>query len=264
VLFGFEHCFPLCPTGLTASLPLVTISGIVVYAIAAIGLQLFREDYINTLRNETGVYDSENDVTLKNPSDDFPRWHFVDFQHSFLMIFRILCGEWIEPLWETTNYSGKGAIIFYLLVVLIGNFVVFNLLEHLQDEENISNAANVPTRHHDQYYKIWQKYDPDADQYIDEEDLVPFLSEIKPPLGFEEDVVAQVVFELGIPLFVRPPEDTDDAKGGDKDAQNGDEEMRSMHVDSDHEQLQAHCADILCALVRRTKAPSSAPQTTIS
>jgi len=143
-----------------------------------------------------------------------------------------------------------GLYIILMSLILVSAYIAI-LLEHLQDEENISNAANIPQRHYDQYYKIWQKYDPDADQYIDEEDLVPFLSEIKPPLGFEEDVVAQVVIELGIPLFVRPPEDTDDAKGGDKDAQNGDEEMRSMHVDSDHEQLQAHCADILCALVRR-------------
>lgn len=28
------------------------------------------------------------------------RWNFNDFFHSFMMIFRILCGEWIEPLWD--------------------------------------------------------------------------------------------------------------------------------------------------------------------
>ena len=28
------------------------------------------------------------------------RWNFTDFFHSFMMIFRILCGEWIEPLWD--------------------------------------------------------------------------------------------------------------------------------------------------------------------
>ena len=28
------------------------------------------------------------------------RWNFTDFFHSFMMIFRILCGEWVEPLWD--------------------------------------------------------------------------------------------------------------------------------------------------------------------
>ena len=28
------------------------------------------------------------------------RWNFKDFFHSFMMIFRILCGEWAEPLWD--------------------------------------------------------------------------------------------------------------------------------------------------------------------
>jgi len=124
---GMQRLLNAIGNGLSASLPLVIIAGIVIYAFAAMGLQLFRDDYISALRNETGVYDSEYNVTLENPSGDYPRWHFIDFQHSFLMIFRILCGEWIEPLWETMNYSGKGAIVFYLLVVLIGNFVVFNL-----------------------------------------------------------------------------------------------------------------------------------------
>ena len=30
----------------------------------------------------------------------FYRWNFNDFFHSFMMVFRILCGEWIEPLWD--------------------------------------------------------------------------------------------------------------------------------------------------------------------
>jgi len=33
-------------------------------------------------------------------SISFYRWNFNDFFHSFMMVFRILCGEWIEPLWD--------------------------------------------------------------------------------------------------------------------------------------------------------------------
>ena len=152
---GMQRLLNAISNGAAASIPLLTIAAIVVYAFAAIGLQLYREDYRNALINETDIWDPEHNVTLKNPSDKMPRWHYLDFQHSFLMIFKILCGEWIEPMWDTMNFSGKGAIIgpivFYLLVVLIGNFVVFNLfiavlLGAFEDEvkaeqdEKINNA----------------------------------------------------------------------------------------------------------------------------
>ena len=35
------------------------------------------------------------------------RWNFTDFFHSFMMIFRILCGEWIEPLWDCMRVQKK-------------------------------------------------------------------------------------------------------------------------------------------------------------
>jgi hypothetical protein len=57
---------------------------IVIYIFAVIGMQLFGKDYT------TQVFEP----------DPIPRWNFNDFFHSFMMIFRILCGEWIEPLWD--------------------------------------------------------------------------------------------------------------------------------------------------------------------
>nr|CAD7591348.1 unnamed protein product [Timema genevievae] len=57
---------------------------IVIYIFAVIGMQLFSKDYT---------------VEIFAP-DPVPRWNFNDFFHSFMMIFRILCGEWIEPLWD--------------------------------------------------------------------------------------------------------------------------------------------------------------------
>uniref|UniRef100_A0A182JEI2 Ion transport domain-containing protein n=1 Tax=Anopheles atroparvus TaxID=41427 RepID=A0A182JEI2_ANOAO len=57
---------------------------IVIYIFAVIGMQLFSKDY----------------TPDKFAPDPVPRWNFNDFFHSFMMIFRILCGEWIEPLWD--------------------------------------------------------------------------------------------------------------------------------------------------------------------
>ncbi|XP_029864813.1 sodium channel protein type 5 subunit alpha-like isoform X2 [Aquila chrysaetos chrysaetos] len=61
-------------------------------------------------------------------TDQYLRWHMKDFCHSFLIIFRILCGEWIETMWECMEVAGKGLCLpIFLLVLVIGNLVVLNL-----------------------------------------------------------------------------------------------------------------------------------------
>ncbi|XP_028942552.1 sodium channel protein type 5 subunit alpha, partial [Antrostomus carolinensis] len=61
-------------------------------------------------------------------TDENLRWHMKDFCHSFLIIFRILCGEWIETMWECMEVAGKGLCLpIFLLVLVIGNLVVLNL-----------------------------------------------------------------------------------------------------------------------------------------
>ncbi|XP_025077550.1 sodium channel protein 1 brain-like isoform X2 [Pomacea canaliculata] len=90
---------------------LTGILGIVIYIFAVIGLQLFREDYGNFDFSDTeGV-----------------RWHFQDFFHSFMMIFRVLCGEWIQPLWQCMRSSGELCMVVFLPALVLGNFIVLNL-----------------------------------------------------------------------------------------------------------------------------------------
>ncbi|KYN06988.1 PREDICTED: sodium channel protein 60E-like [Cyphomyrmex costatus] len=88
---------------------------IVIYIFAVIGMQLFSKDY-----------------TLdKFYPDPVPRWNFNDFFHSFMMIFRILCGEWIEPLWDCMRAErddGPGTCFaIFLPALVMGNFMVLNL-----------------------------------------------------------------------------------------------------------------------------------------
>ncbi|KAM6338644.1 sodium channel protein type 5 subunit alpha-like [Podargus strigoides] len=65
---------------------------------------------------------------LKISTDENLRWHMKDFFHSFLIVFRILCGEWIETMWECMEVAGKGLCLpIFLLVLVIGNLVVLNL-----------------------------------------------------------------------------------------------------------------------------------------
>ncbi|XP_066157194.1 sodium channel protein 60E isoform X3 [Euwallacea fornicatus] len=88
---------------------------IVIYIFAVIGMQLFAKDY----------------SVEKFYPDPVPRWNFTDFFHSFMMIFRILCGEWIEPLWDcmrAENKEGPGiCLAVFLPTLVMGNFMVLNL-----------------------------------------------------------------------------------------------------------------------------------------
>uniref|UniRef100_A0A8C0EWN6 Sodium channel protein n=1 Tax=Bubo bubo TaxID=30461 RepID=A0A8C0EWN6_BUBBB len=66
---------------------LTLVLAIIVFIFAVVGMQLFGKSYIEC------VCKISLDCTL-------PRWHMHDFFHSFLIVFRILCGEWIETMWD--------------------------------------------------------------------------------------------------------------------------------------------------------------------
>ncbi|XP_037037155.1 sodium channel protein 60E isoform X3 [Bradysia coprophila] len=99
--------------GALGNLTLILV--IVIYIFAVIGMQLFSKDY----------------TPDKFYPDPVPRWNFNDFFHSFMMIFRILCGEWIEPLWDCMRAEEKeGAgtcFAIFLPTLVMGNFMVLNL-----------------------------------------------------------------------------------------------------------------------------------------
>jgi len=102
---------------------------IVIYMFAALGMQMFRDDYFKAL-NVTS-YEEVRGIMEDAPElyeSAIPRWNFTDFPHSFMFVFRVLCGEWIEPLHSAMLFSSKGAsITFFLFALVVGNFVVMNL-----------------------------------------------------------------------------------------------------------------------------------------
>ncbi|XP_035662890.1 sodium channel protein type 9 subunit alpha-like isoform X2 [Branchiostoma floridae] len=92
---------------------LTFILGIVVYIFAVIGMQLFGEYY-----------------TAEAFGGTLPRWHFQDFFHGFMIIFRVLCGEWVETMWDCMHCAGSAypaCLIMFLLTMVIGNLVILNL-----------------------------------------------------------------------------------------------------------------------------------------
>jgi hypothetical protein len=48
----------------------------------------------------------------------------LDFFHSFMIVFRVLCGEWIESMWVCLECAGWACIPFFLFTFVIGNLVV--------------------------------------------------------------------------------------------------------------------------------------------
>ena len=81
---------------------------LVIYMLAVVGVKVFGKMYTPEAFGEDGV----------------PRWNFKDFPHAFMMVFRILCGEWIEPLWDCMRVTNPASILFFVPAFVIGNFIV--------------------------------------------------------------------------------------------------------------------------------------------
>ncbi|CAN8185129.1 unnamed protein product [Coccothraustes coccothraustes] len=93
---------------------LTLVLAIIIFIFAIVGVQLFGRSYVFNC--------------AKISKDCRPRWHMKDFFHSFLVIFRILCGEWIETMWDCMVVAEPSLCLFvFLLVMVIGNLVVLNL-----------------------------------------------------------------------------------------------------------------------------------------
>ncbi|KAM6951086.1 sodium channel protein type 4 subunit alpha A [Aplochiton taeniatus] len=94
---------------------LTLVLAIIVFIFAVVGMQLFGKNY--------------KECVCKIATDcELPRWHMNDFFHSFLIVFRILCGEWIETMWDCMEVAGAGmCLVVFMMVMVIGNLVVLNL-----------------------------------------------------------------------------------------------------------------------------------------
>ncbi|NXS29522.1 SCN2A protein, partial [Pomatostomus ruficeps] len=94
---------------------LTLVLAIIVFIFAVVGMQLFGKSY--------------KECVCKISSDcELPRWHMHDFFHSFLIVFRVLCGEWIETMWDCMEVAGQAmCLTVFMMVMVIGNLVVLNL-----------------------------------------------------------------------------------------------------------------------------------------
>ncbi|KAK8395287.1 hypothetical protein O3P69_006178 [Scylla paramamosain] len=108
---------------------------IIIFIFAVMGMQLFGKNY------------TENVMLFPpNPDGQLPRWNFTDFMHSFMIVFRVLCGEWIESMWDCMVVCDLSCIPFFMATVIIGNLVVLNLfLALLLSSFGASNLSAPPS-----------------------------------------------------------------------------------------------------------------------
>ncbi|KAF6101020.1 sodium voltage-gated channel alpha subunit 11 [Phyllostomus discolor] len=115
---------------------LTVVLAIVVFIFSVVGMQLFGSKF-GCRRSNVKPYDPESPCSR--------RWHMGDFFHSFLVVFRILCGEWIENMWECMQEANMYmCIAVFLLITVIGKLVVLNLfiallLNSFSNEERNGN-----------------------------------------------------------------------------------------------------------------------------
>nr|CUU99001.1 hypothetical transcript [Hymenolepis microstoma] len=96
---------------------LTAVLMISVFVFAVLGMSLFGENY----------KEFTNITRFPDRGGKIPRWNFCDFTHSFMIVFRVLCGEWIESMWDCLEVNGWSCTIFFLMTMVLGNLVVLSL-----------------------------------------------------------------------------------------------------------------------------------------
>ncbi|CAH6788552.1 Scn7a [Phodopus roborovskii] len=111
----FENLVRILGNKLMALKDLVLLLFLFMYFSAVFGMKLFGQSY------KECVCRLDEDCQL-------PRWHMSDFLHAYMIVFRIFCGEWIETLWDCMTVAGQSwCVPYYMMVILIGNLLIFYL-----------------------------------------------------------------------------------------------------------------------------------------
>uniref|UniRef100_A0A4X2LNV9 Sodium channel protein n=2 Tax=Vombatus ursinus TaxID=29139 RepID=A0A4X2LNV9_VOMUR len=116
-----------CSVKALRSLTLVLVITILIFAV--VGLQFFGHNY--------KIY------ACKIMTDcSLPRWNMHHITYSFLIVFRALCGEWIETMWDCMEVAGQTmCLVFYVGIIIIGNLLVLILFVALLSSFISENSA---------------------------------------------------------------------------------------------------------------------------
>ncbi|XP_071318495.1 sodium channel protein type 4 subunit alpha B-like [Trachinotus anak] len=129
----FHMLIKIMWTSVGALRNLTLILLIVVFVFTVVGMQLFQKDY-------------QENVCHIALDCELPRWHMHHLFHTFVLIFRVLCGEWIETMWDCMEVSRQSVcLIFFMMVLVIGHLLVLNLFLALLLSSVSGDNLAVPT-----------------------------------------------------------------------------------------------------------------------
>ncbi|XP_036598803.1 sodium channel protein type 9 subunit alpha-like [Trichosurus vulpecula] len=95
------------------SLTFVLVITILIFAV--VGLQFFGHNY-------------RDNACKISPDCLLTRWHMHHITYSLLLVFRVLCGEWIETMWDCMEVAGQSmCLVFHMGIIVIGNLLVLIL-----------------------------------------------------------------------------------------------------------------------------------------
>lgn len=95
---------------------------IVIFCFALIGMEFFAYDA------HFKYYDSTIMTHSLDKDGISPRLNFNNLLNSVILIFVVLSGEdWQVIMYDYYRSSGPGAAIFFIMLVVVGNFIFLNL-----------------------------------------------------------------------------------------------------------------------------------------
>lgn len=124
---------------------LTFVLAIIIFIFAVMGMQLFGKNY--------------DDYSYRFNGGVIPRWNFKGFMHSFMIVFRVLCGEWIDSMWNCMRVAGAPCVPFFLATVVIGNLVVLNLFLALLLSSFGASSLSSPSTESADTKKLQEAFD---------------------------------------------------------------------------------------------------------
>uniref|UniRef100_H2ZHJ6 Sodium channel protein n=1 Tax=Ciona savignyi TaxID=51511 RepID=H2ZHJ6_CIOSA len=127
---------------------------LVLYIFAVIGKQLYSAKYSASASR----FDDNN----------VPRWSFIDFYHSFLLVWRVMCGEWIEPLYDCMYITDNDGLCIplFLSITFIANFMILNLFTAILLEAFTVDDLSKAKANGEKKSEKWAKHFNNYGKYI--------------------------------------------------------------------------------------------------
>jgi len=128
--------------------------------------------------------------------------NFQNLGYAMMTLFQISTGEdWISIMHDCMGEVGVIASVYFVVFILCIMFVLINVfVACVVDNMKVTTSENV---NYDDFSNLWSKYDEVGDGWLPGDDLLLFLAELGPPIGFPPDLpkseYVNFITDLNIP-----------------------------------------------------------------